>query len=178
MTDTNEAIQQGWLVDTKTLQLTSLIRFGKGFGYEFDYYTNVFYFDGHKDDVVFKACEVISLNTMVKLHDALWVRHVDANMWIPHDGGYHTCVSGQPLKLCSHSPFKVDYYTLVQAKAARIVKRVYLNGGKRAVSCYRNQVEFVDKLYEEQFLDPLIRDKQSKQLTEEDMRILIFGDSQ
>jgi len=156
MTDTNEAIQHGWLVETKSIQWRSLIEFAQTLHYEYDYVNN-FFFAEYTKDILFKGCEIISLNKMSWLHNTSWVHSSrKENHLFPWPRGVHTCSVGNPLKLDSSSPFHVDVYTLNKAQSSKIVDQVYLNGGKSGISCYRQQIKFTDPQYEQLFLFQLM----------------------
>jgi len=158
------------LADTFAIQLKSLWSFANYLGYEFTSLgidgakPNSFFYSGYKKDVPFKSCEVINFMTMVKLHNTSWVHSSRyAGHLFPYPGGVHTATTGQPLRLDSNSPFHVDAYTLNKAQAAKIVTQVYLNGGKGGVSCYRDLVKFVDPVYEQLFLSPIIEQTKESQ---------------
>jgi hypothetical protein len=74
-------------------------------------------------------------------------------------GHYRFVKPSTVVRLDSSSPFHLDAYTLNKAQAAKIVTQVYLNGGRKGVSCYRDLVKFVDPAYEELFLSPVIREQ-------------------
>jgi hypothetical protein len=146
--------------------MKSLIAFADSLGYE--YYGSWYGFDNgdkfiERDFEGFKTCVIISINTMVRLHNADWVLSKRDCMVFPSDGGYHTRKLGQELKLDSVSPFHIDFYTHAKAQASKIVKTVYLNGGKNGISCYRQQLEFVSPYYYDMFLVPLIKAQQAKE---------------
>jgi len=136
-------------VDTKAIQIASLNAFGQALGYWSNPFTNSFHAEGHH---FFKGCETISFNTMVKLHDATWMRGVPEYNLVPEfsfvnklSGGYY------------EKTFQLDAYTLNKAQACKIVERIFTHCTKNGVlKTYKHQVEFTDSDYQQLFLKPLI----------------------
>lgn len=154
------------LVDTFAIQLKSLWSFATYLGYEFTSIRldgakpNSFFFSGYKKDASFKSCQVISFMTMVGLHNSEWApSQRKVGYLFPIMKGHYKIDASSVLRMDSSSPFHLDAYTLNKAQAAKIVTQVYLNGGGGGVSCYRDLVKFVDPMYEEIFLNPIVREE-------------------
>lgn len=146
-------------VDTKHLQMKSLIRFADELGYDF-YTPAVWNTFVRRNREGFKGCEYIRFNTMVELYNKEWVEssHKEGYLF-PYPGGCHTFTIGNPLKLDSNSPFHVDVDTLAYAQASKLVEQLYLNGGRKGIKCYRNQIKFTNPTYYDLFLVPLIKEQ-------------------
>lgn len=156
------------LVDTKAVQMKSLIAFADVLGYE---YYAAWKIDGgdkfiRRDFEGFKTCKILSINTLVKLHNSNWIESYRQNgYFMPTLGNRKTYSSslGIKFRLDASSPFLVDAYTLNKAQSAKIITQLYLNGGVNGVSCYRDLVKFVDPVYEELFLSPIIEQTKESQ---------------
>lgn len=142
-------------VDTKQLQIRSVIEFLDVLGYDFYQAFNSTF--GARYGAGFKGCEIISFNSAVNLHDSIWCQTPQEGYLSPHfgfvkkmDGGYYD------------RTFWLDAYTFNQAQAAKLVNRVYIHCTKHGLlKAYKQQVSFVDSRYEQLFLQPLI-EKETK----------------
>lgn len=126
--------------DTKDIQIQSVCAFMKEFNYllhiDGKFYSNTFWDweKGGRDRPTFKGCEVLSMNTAVKLHNYNWNIASILNV-VP-------------------SQFHTDRYTINKAKAAKIVLKVFLQGTKRGgVVCHKHLVKFCDSSYQYMFLE-------------------------
>lgn len=136
-------------VDTKSIQFNSVLSFLDGLGYDyFPCLNNVFI---RRDLEGYKGCGIISFNLAVKLHNSSFVPTFYEGYVAPvfnfvrkMDGGYF------------ETTFLTNAYIYEQAKSAKIVKQVFLNGGRKPVQCYKQAVEFTNPQYEALFLRPLI----------------------
>jgi len=134
-------------VDTKRVQLNSLISFMTALGYDYCPSFNNTFAARYKEG--FKGCEILSLNTAVNLHNAVWENVPDLKVIAPKfsfvrkfGGGYFP------------STFFLDTYTLNMATGSKIVSKVCLHSGKNGVLlCYKQQVRWVDTRYEDLFLE-------------------------
>lgn len=137
--------------DTFHTQLASLDAFANAMmytrsrtgSYLFDYY--------------FTAEQTVSFNTMVKLHNALWVYDDTDKVCYPHrvnivrnEGKYqYHDVEDDPFTRV----FKLSPYESRKAHSRKIVERVKIQCDKHGIlHCQSNDVEFVDPLYEYEFL--------------------------
>jgi hypothetical protein len=93
----------------------------------------------------FKGCEVISLNTMVKLHNSLWCKSVVGGYYFP---AAFPEVIGMDGVLVRQSPFMLDGYTLNKALAARIAEKVFIQCNKHGVvTCHKHLLKLADDSY-------------------------------
>lgn len=139
-------------VDTKQIQLDSLVNFADALGYCYYPIFNHFYRESY---TYFKGCEILSVSTMVNLHNSEWIRTNNPGYFSPTfkfvkklGGGYFD------------STFFVDAYTLNKAKASKIVCQVLLHSGKKGITCYKHQVKWADSSYEALFLKPVDKEAQ------------------
>lgn len=140
-------------VDTFTMQLASVDAFADAIGYERC---------AHSTSFVFKypsktGEEFVSYQTMVKLHNALWVYDEDDKVLYPHNvkiirenGKYmHKDVADKPFT----KVFKLSPYEYRKADSRRIVERVKIQADKHNVlHCQSNEVEFMSPWYFDQFI--------------------------
>lgn len=142
-------------VDTKQLQIRSVIEFMSELSY--DFYPAFGQTFAARYECGFKGCEVISFNTAVKLHDTNWMRSNPYYLCVPEFSFVNKLAGGY-----YERTFQIDSYTLNKAQACKIVERVYVHCTKKGLlKSYKNQVQFTDSAYEQLFLQPLI-DKESK----------------
>lgn len=120
------------MIDSTKLQLKSLTEFAKGLGYDFYYPTAKSFFSN--DSYGNKGKEVISFNTMVKLHNN-------------HYQDWH---GGNRFK----KPFNFSTYKIRKARAGKIVHTCNLQMNKRTgyIKASSSIVSFVHQEYEG-FLD-------------------------
>lgn len=140
-------------VDTFMIQRISLEAFADAIGY-----TQC----AHSTSFVFKypykiSEEFVSYQTMVKLHNALWVYDEDDKVLYPHtvkiirDNGIYKYkdVADEPFT----KVFKLAPYEYRKADSRRIVERVKIQADKyNVLHCQSNEVEFVCKWYFDQFI--------------------------
>ena len=93
----------------------------------------------------YKGCEVISLNTMVLLHNTAWCKSVKDGYYYPES---FPEVFGMDGTLVRPSPFMLDAYTLNRAKSARIAEKVFLQCSKHGtVTAHKHLLKLVDESY-------------------------------
>ena len=138
--------------NTTTIQLASLDAFASSVmyhrsrtgSYEFDYDIGV-------------GEQTVSFTTMVKLHNALWIYDQTDNVCYPHRQqivrekgefrGYH--ISEEPLT----NVFKLSPYECRKAQSRKIIERVKIQCDKHGIlHCQSNDVEFIDPLYQYEFM--------------------------
>jgi len=136
-------------VDTKAIQIASLNAFAAALGYWSNPFTNSFHAEDYQG---FKGCPTISFSTMVKLHDANWMRGTPEYNLVPEFNFVNKLAGGYYEKT-----FQLDAYTLNKAQACKIVERIFIHCTKNGVlKCYKSQVQFTDSAYQQMFLKPLI----------------------
>lgn len=138
--------------DTFHTQLASLDAFASSImyhrshagSYEFDYQVGV-------------GEQTVSFSTMVKLHNALWVYDDTDKVCYPHrvkiitnEGKYqYHDVEDDPFT----KVFKLSPYESRKSHSRKIVERVKIQCDKNGIlHCQSNDVEFIDPLYEYEFL--------------------------
>jgi len=131
--------------DTMNIQLASLDAFGSVLGYyrtlDNKYIECREFYAGRG----FKGCEVISLNTMVKLHNSVWADSLFLGSYFPTA---FPEVMGLDGTLVSQSPFMLDGYTLSRAKAAKIAQKVFAQCNKHGVvTCHKHLLKLADDSY-------------------------------
>lgn len=126
-------------VDTKQIQIRSVIEFMEYVGYDYYMWDNTFAKQEWKG-AGFKGCETLSFITACNLHNSEWIQTNNLGYFAPTfkfvkklGGGYFD------------STFFVDAYTLNKAKASKIVSQVFLHSGKKGITCYKSQVKWTDK---------------------------------
>lgn len=139
--------------NTFAIQLASVDAFADAVGYERLAHSTTFVFRYPAKT----GEEFVSYQTMVQLHNALWVYDEQDKVLYPHKvtivrhkGQYsHKDVADEPFT----KVFKLSPYEYRKADARRIVERVKIQADKHNVlHCQSNEVEFVCAWYEEQFL--------------------------
>lgn len=139
--------------NTFTIQLASVDAFADAIDYERL---------AHSTSFVFKypaktGEEFVSYQTMVKLHNALWVYDEEDKVLYPHtvkiirDNGIYKYkdVADEPFT----KVFKLAPYEYRKADSRRIVERVKIQADKHNVlHCQSNEVEFVCEWYFDQFI--------------------------
>ena len=139
--------------NTFTIQLASIDAFADAIGYERC---------AHSTSFVFKypsktGEEFVSYQTMVKLHNALWVYDEEDKVLYPHtvkiireNGVYkYKEVADEPFT----KVFKLAPYEYRKADSRRIVERVKIQSDKHNVlHCQSNEVEFTCEWYFDQFI--------------------------
>lgn len=133
--------------DTLSIQLDSLDAFSCVLGY----WNNKFYTEytlgvAHG----FRGCETITMNTMVKLHNAVWLKSSKKGFYYPE---YYPEIVGVDGILVRQSPFMLDGYTLERALAARISDKVFLQCDKHGVvTCHKHLLRLIDSSYYHLFI--------------------------
>jgi hypothetical protein len=93
----------------------------------------------------FRGVEILSMNTVVKLHNSLWRKSVVSGYYFP---AAFPEVVGLDMTLVRQSPFMLDGYTLNRALAARIAEKVFVQCNKHgAVTCPKHLLKLVDDSY-------------------------------
>lgn len=141
-------------VDTKQIQIRSVIEFMEYLGYDYYMWDHTFAKQEWKG-AGFKGCETLSFITACNLHNSEWAATTP---------GYFAPTFKFVKKLGGgyfDSTFFVDAYTLNKAKASKIVCQVFLHSSKKGITCYKHQVKWADSAYEALFLKPII-DKEEK----------------
>ena len=131
--------------DTMNIQLASLDAFGSVLGYyrtlDNKYIECREFYAGRG----YKGAEVISLNTMVKLHNSVWCKSVVNGYYYPEA---FPEVLGLDMTVVQQSPFMIDAYTLSRAKAARIAEKVFIQCNKHGtVTCHKHLLKLADDSY-------------------------------
>jgi hypothetical protein len=131
--------------DTMNIQLASLDGFAHVLGYyrtlDNKYIECREFYAGRG----YKGAEVISLNTMVKLHNSVWCKSVVGGYYFP---AAFPEVIGLDGALVRQSPFMLDGYTLNKALAARIAEKVFIQRNKHgAVTCHKHLLKLADDSY-------------------------------
>lgn len=137
--------------DTFHIQLASLDAFANAMMYTRSR-TGSYLFD-----YFYMPEQTVSFNTMVKLHNAVWVYDDTDKVCYPHRVNvvrneakylYHD-VEDAPLT----KVFKLSPYEARKAQSRKIIERVKIQCDKHGIlHCQSNDVEFVDPLYEYEFL--------------------------
>lgn len=111
-------------------------------------------------DYFYMPEQTVSFNTMVKLHNAIWVYDDTDKVCYPHrvnivrnEGKYlYHNTEDTPLT----KVFKLSPYEARKAQSRKIIERVKIQCDKHGIlHCQSNDVEFVDPLYEYEFLGEL-----------------------
>jgi hypothetical protein len=93
----------------------------------------------------FKGAEILSMSTVVKLHNSLWCKSVVGGYYFP---AAFPEVIGLDGALVKQSPFMLDGYTLNKALAARIADKVFVQCNKHGVvTCHKHLLKFADDSY-------------------------------
>jgi hypothetical protein len=93
----------------------------------------------------FKGCEILSMGTVVKLHNSLWCKSVVDGYYFP---AAYPEVVGLDMTLVRQSPFMIDGYTLNRAKAARVAEKVFIQCNKHGVvTCHKHLLKLADDSY-------------------------------
>lgn len=136
--------------DTLAIQLSSMDAFAHTLGYwratDGQYVTNREF----GVELGWKGCEVISFNTMVKLHGSIWYKSLKKGFYYPE---CHPEIEDLDGNLVQASCFMTDGYTITKALNARIVDQVFLQRTKHGgIVCHKHLVKFCDYSYQHLFL--------------------------
>jgi hypothetical protein len=93
----------------------------------------------------FRGAEILSMNTVVKLHNSLWCKSVVDGYYFP---AAYPEVVGLDGALVRQSPFMLDGYTLNKALAARIAEKAFIQRNKHGVvTCHKHLLKLADDSY-------------------------------
>lgn len=93
----------------------------------------------------FRGAEILSMGTVVKLHNSLWCKSVVGGYYFP--AAFPEVVDLDGL-LVKQSPFMLDGYTLSRAKAAKIAQKVFVQCNKHGVvTCHKHLLKLADDSY-------------------------------
>lgn len=143
-------------INTKHLQIRSLIEFMDCLGYDYYMWDNTFVKQGFKG-AGFKGCHTLSFITACNLHNSVWLNIPKAGYVAPSYGFVNKLGGGY-----YNQAFWTDAYTINKALASRIVAQVFLHVGDTGITCYKQQIKLLDPVYEALFVQPLIEKESTK----------------
>lgn len=144
--------------DTAELQLMSVDAFANALGYWRNSLGNNSYIE--EMERVFpcsgkglKGCHTISFGTMVKLHNAMWLKRYSKPGYYYPDIDQQFYFGVPCSSIDGKSAFVVDGYKLAQLIARKICDKVFLQADKHGVmTCHKHWLKFCDSSYEAIFL--------------------------
>ena|ERR1700712_2513518 len=146
--------QEGYdYTNTKYIQLRSLIEFMDGLCYDYSYWNDTFTAQIPQYPT-FKGCETLLFSTAVLLHNSKWTRVVvnGAVKYAPSFKHQNKMDSD----VYYSKEFLITADQVYGGMCKKIVESVFLTNKNKVLTVYKLQVKFVQPLFEELFLTPIL----------------------